>query len=415
MNDPVLMNSPSLTEPARRHLLFLDGLRGLAALYVVACHALAQITLNYAPTEISYTFLLATRWLIFGPASVEIFIVLSGFCLMLPVVQHDGHLRGGVLQFVKRRSRRILPPYYAAIALSLLLTWLIPSLSHPTNVLWAGSLPAFSVPALLSHLFLVHNMSEAWIYKIGYPLWSIAPEWQIYFVFALLLLPIWRRYGIVCTVGGGLFLGYLPRLLFHHHFDSAGFRFIGLFAFGMGAAVVAFSKEAAYQKIAALPFWIWISAGAALTFVALAAFRTNWLMRNMSIHELLIGTAAATFLLVAAQLPMASGLGNGTGPRRLFAAALVRILEQPPVVALGTFSYSLYLIHAPLLALVFSAVMLLHLHAAACFAVCELVALPICIGCAYAFHLVFERPFMSRSGAKNEKEAEIAAVVSPAP
>lgn len=409
------MNNSSLTQPARKHLLFLDGLRGLAALYVVACHALAQVTQNYPPSEVSHTFLLATRWLIFGPASVEIFIVLSGFCLMFPVVQHDGHLRGGVLQFVKRRSRRILPPYYAAVALSLLLIWLVPSLSHPTNVLWAGSLPAFSAPALLSHLFLVHNLSEAWIYKIGYPLWSIAPEWQIYFVFALLLLPIWRRYGIVSAVGAGFFLGYLPRLLFHHHFDAAGFRFIGLFALGMGAAVVAFSKEAAYRKIAGSPFWTRLSACAALTFAALATLRTDWLMRNMSIHEMLIGTATAAFLLVAAQLPTASSFGDGAGPRSPFAASLVQVLEQRPIVALGTFSYSLYLIHAPFLALVFAAVMLLHLHAAACFVVCELVALPVCIGCAYVFHLIFERPFMSRVGVKSEKEAEIAAVVSPAP
>lgn len=409
------MNNSPLTQPARKHLLFLDGLRGLAALYVVACHALAQVTQNYPPSEVSRTFLFATHWLIFGQASVDIFIVLSGFCLMFPVVQHDGRLRGGLLQFVKRRSRRILPPYYAAVAMSLLLIWLVPSLSHTTNALWSGSLPAFSTPVLLSHLFLVHNLSESWIYKIGYPLWSVATEWQIYFVFALLLLPVWRRYGIGAAIAAGFFLGYLPRLLFHHRFDSACFRFIGLFALGMGAAVVAFSQEAAYKKIADSPFWTRLSAGAALAFVALAALRSDWLMRNLSIHELLIGTTTAAFLLAAARLPAASVPSAGAGSGRSFAALLVQLLELRPIVALGTFSYSLYLIHAPFLALVYAAVMLLHLHAAACFLVCESLALPVCIGCAYAFHLVFERPFMSRSGVKSEKEAEIAAVVSPAP
>jgi peptidoglycan/LPS O-acetylase OafA/YrhL len=413
MNNSSSISSP--TQAARKHLLFLDGLRGLAALYVVACHALAQITENYPPAEVSPAFLLATRWLIFGQASVDIFIVLSGFCLMFPVVQHDGRLRGGVLEFVKRRSRRILPPYYAAIMLSLLLIWRVPALSHTTNALWAGALPVFSMPVLLSHLFLVHNLSDNWIYKIGYPLWSVATEWQIYFVFALLLLPIWRRYGIVAAICAGFFLGYLPRLLFHHRFDAACFRFIGLFALGMGAAVVAFSQDAAYQKIAGSPFWIRLSAGAALLFVALAALRTDWLMRNLSIHELLIGTATAAFLLVAAQLPAGSEPSAGAGPGRSAAASFVRFLEQRPVVALGTFSYSLYLIHAPFLALVYAAVMRLHLQAAVCFLVCETIALPLCIGCAYAFHLVFERPFMSRSGVKNEQEAEIAAVVSPAP
>ncbi len=409
------MNNPFPAQTARKHLLFLDGLRGLAALYVVSSHVLLQITLNYPSSEVSPRFLRATHGLVFGQASVDIFIVLSGFCLMFPVVQHDGHLRGGVLQFLRRRARRILPPYYAAILLSLLLIWRVPVLSHTSNALWGGALPAFSLPALLSHLFLVHNLSGHWIYKIGYPLWSVATEWQIYFVFALLLLPIWRRYGIVAAVCAGFFIGYLPRLLFHHRFDAACFRFIGLFALGMSAAVLAFSPKTAYQKIAGSPFWIRLSAGAALVFAALAAFRADWLMRNLSIHELLIGTATASFLLVAARLPPESAPGAADVRRRSFPALLVKALEQRPVVALGTFSYSLYLIHAPFLALVYAAVGLLHLQAAACFLVCEAVALPFCVGCAYAFHLVFERPFMSRSGVKSEKEAEIAAVVSPAP
>lgn len=401
-------HSPS-RRPARRHLLFLDGLRGLAALYVAASHALAQITWTLPRAEISNSFLFATRWLVFGSASVDIFIVLSGFCLMLPVVQAGGELRGGLVQFAKRRSRRILPPYYAALALSLLLIGTVPSLAHPVNKLWAGAVPAFSASVILSHLLLVHNFSLEWLYKIGYPLWSIAAEWQIYFVFALLLLPVWRRCGIVATIGTAFFVGYLPHFFFHHRFDTAGFRLVILFAFGMGAATLAFSKDAAHERIAAKAFWGWLSAAAALFYGILAACRPNWLLVHMNIHEALVGTATAAMLLIAAR--QSQGRMPSTGP----VALIVGLLECRSVVALGTFSYSLYLIHAPLLALVFSAVSLTHVPAVLSFLLCEAVGVPICVGCAYVFHLAFERPFLSKSGAKSAKEAEIAAIVSPAP
>src|SRR5436853_35532 len=62
-----------------------------------------------------------TGWLYFGHFGVVVFIVLSGFCLMLPVVRGDGTLRGGIAAFFKRRTLRIVPPYYVAIGLSLLL------------------------------------------------------------------------------------------------------------------------------------------------------------------------------------------------------------------------------------------------------------------------------------------------------
>ena len=58
-------------------------------------------------------------WFQPGVYSVGLFVVMSGYCLMLPVVQADGHLSGGPRRFLKRRLKRIIPPYYAAATLSL--------------------------------------------------------------------------------------------------------------------------------------------------------------------------------------------------------------------------------------------------------------------------------------------------------
>src|SRR5689334_14181642 len=108
--------------PAQAHLDYLDGLRALAALFVLFCHALQSpwpyIYSRYPPPALH----LFTGWLYHGHFAVDVFIVLSGFCLMLPVVRGDGTLRGGAKRFFRRRARRILPTYYGALAFSLILS-----------------------------------------------------------------------------------------------------------------------------------------------------------------------------------------------------------------------------------------------------------------------------------------------------
>ena len=190
--------------PATRlRLPFLDGVRGLAALYVVFYHA--YCTSDCSTTGWRHTLppLLEKllRWLLHGNVGVDVFIVLSGFCLMLPVATNPARqLEGGTARYIARRARRILPPYFAVVILSLALIALVPALGAKANVYWDCALPAFQPDALLSHLFVVHNFSPDWSSKIGYPLWSVATEWQIYFFLPLLILPLWRRLGLIAAV-----------------------------------------------------------------------------------------------------------------------------------------------------------------------------------------------------------------------
>ena len=65
---------------------------------------------------------LLTNWLLYGHLAVDVFIVLSGFCLMLPVARSGGALADGARGFFVRRARRILPPYFAAFTISVALT-----------------------------------------------------------------------------------------------------------------------------------------------------------------------------------------------------------------------------------------------------------------------------------------------------
>ncbi len=99
------------------HLRYLDGLRGLAALYVVLVHIDP-----YIEAELPTLWFWFAKTLRYGAFAVVIFIVLSGYGLMLSVIRsQSGYVAGGLLGYIKRRSRRILPPYYAALGFCLLL------------------------------------------------------------------------------------------------------------------------------------------------------------------------------------------------------------------------------------------------------------------------------------------------------
>ena len=82
--------------PAKKvHLRYLDSLRGLAALTVVVHHALLQFDFSGAQLGAPQ------KWLLFafqnGHYPVNFFIVLSGYCLMLPVLKSNYTLPGGAL------------------------------------------------------------------------------------------------------------------------------------------------------------------------------------------------------------------------------------------------------------------------------------------------------------------------------
>jgi len=153
--------------PPKLRLDYLDGLRGLSALYVVLLHV-SQIVEDRLHgnglLSIAYPIMLK-----YGRDAVGIFIVLSGYCLMLPVVRSESRqLRGGVVQYIKRRGRRILPPYYAVLILSLLITAFVPMnqpfMGFQLNLAQSDFTPGI----LLSHFLLLHNLKPEWIHGINY-------------------------------------------------------------------------------------------------------------------------------------------------------------------------------------------------------------------------------------------------------
>jgi len=325
---------------------FIDGMRCLAALYIVLHHSLQ--TANYFPSWL--------KFFTFGHEIVVIFIVISGFCLALPI-REDWNLNAK--RFFRRRIRRILPPYYAAVALGLICVIVLTILTK-TPQDYLGN--PFTRSMLLSHLTLTQNWVHQDIYTLDGPLWSIAVECQIYLLFPIIVL-LWRKTGrwpalaVVFLFSGALFK-------VTHGGGFANFLF--LFAEGMLGAQLAMSHKR------------WILLLSPIYAIAI------WLPLHYLLHEATVGMTTALLMAYLVWSPS----GN-------------RILGSKWLVWGGSFSYSMYLVHSFFQVLAYRLVARRHLNflteAPSHMAVfMVLVVSPIAIAGSYGFHLIFERPFMTR-------------------
>ncbi len=394
--DAMSLSADIPAQPPRLRLEFLDGLRGLAAFYVVLFHAYQLTTFDNPRVDA------ALVWRIGHPA-VPVFIVLSGFCLMLPVARSpQKELRGGARNYFKRRAWRVLPPYYAALVLSSLFLAAAHAAKYHSFAALSDRVLAVQLSAgsLISHLFLVHNFSPVWIETLDVPMWSVATEWQIYFFLPALLLPVWRRLGgqdlgLLGIIAAGFAAGLLPHYLLppSANLDWACPWYLGLFATGMAGAAFAFSQPSMFER-KPVP-WRRISF---VLFVALAALLTlvpdAIISRHVWETDALAGGATTCLILACT--------GETAMPLRRH--AVLRALEVRPVLGLGAFSYSLYLIHYPVLNKIALFLAARHLPLLPRLAVMGGLGVPLALGISYLFYLGCEKRFSDRSRAARPAE-----------
>jgi peptidoglycan/LPS O-acetylase OafA/YrhL len=157
----------------------IDTLRGLAAAAVFVCHSAQYWSFLAIPHVLS-------RVMSWGAQGVDVFIVISGFCLMMPVVFSHGRLNTG--QFYGRRAWRILPAYWVALAIASVLAVL------PATWALVVAAPATFADVLI-HVVGMQTWVPSTLGTINGSLWSVSLEIQLYIVFPLLIL-LWRRLGI---------------------------------------------------------------------------------------------------------------------------------------------------------------------------------------------------------------------------
>jgi len=337
-------------------------------------------------------FIQPTRWFFPGFFLVGSFVVLSGYCLMLPVTRSaNKKLAGGTLSYLWRRARRILPPYYAAVVLSLIRIVFFPTMFDPQ----AHPLQKWN---LLSHLLLFYNFDPRWRFQINGPYWSLAPEWQLYLLFPLLLVPLWGKIGTKGLVAFAAF-GTIGLTLISPNVRDMHPWFLLLFALGMLGAVITESRDEWVIAMRERTPWPAIAWTLFLTIVA--EWIVFWLVKpDVFIHhappwwaycinEILLGAATCASII------------NWTKMRRSGRAMhqwplLLRFLHRPRVMLLGRFSYSHYLIHYPILLTTTALVISWHLRLLESVAVAYLISTPASLGFSYLFFLAVENRFLSK-------------------
>jgi peptidoglycan/LPS O-acetylase OafA/YrhL len=346
----------------------LDGLRGLAALYVALSHTFVRAFPGYPEATGPFW----ANWLVFGHFAVVVFIVLSGFSLAVAPARSGWRL-DGVARFARRRARRILPPYWAALVFSLLVAWLV--------------LPQPGVPVPDARSVIVHGLLLQDVVDAATPnraFWSIAVEAHLYVLFPLLLLAV-RRTSLSATLAAATLVVAGVGVL-APHVAVAGWlmrvtpQFAVLFAVGVAAAGMVTGGAAAGERVRSWP-WHWLALAAAAPVVALIAWKgSGWLVGDRVFWvDLALGPAVGCLLAAVA-----------TGRP----APLVRLLDSRPLRDLGGFSYSLYLTHLPVVVVGSAAVAAVGVERGVpSFLLSLAVVVPATVAFARVFAARFETPF----------------------
>lgn len=358
-------------KPAPRpgRMVGLDGIRGLAALFVVLNHIFERAWPGYPADH-------APWWaaeFVYGRFAVIVFIALSGFSLGLGPAR-SGWQFDSIATFAHRRAWRILPPYWAALAFSLVMTWYV--LAQPGRAVPNGK-------SVLVYGLLVQDADS--VASPNRAFWSIAVEAQLYILLPLLLLIVRRVSAlamvalvaaIVATIG---LLGPHVALM-----NDALVKFTPDLAVLFAVGVLAAGVVTAGERTRSRP-WAGYALAATIAVIVLIAVKgSTW--SNINLFWVDLAWAPAVGCLLAAIAT--------SRPR-----PLVRLLNTGPLRSLGSFSYSLYLTHMPIVIAVSYGLVLGRIAPGTpTFLVLSAVLLPMTVCFARLFATVFEQPFQRYRG-----------------
>jgi acetyltransferase len=350
----------------QRKVLVLDGLRGVAALSVLAFHC----WLYARPTPSMTVTSPAGHLWVQGRLGLVLFFVLSGFLLYGPWVRAARRRERlpDLRSYLAKRAARILPAYYVALAGSIILLWLAagtPGVRLPP----AGTLPLFAVFA--------QNLDPRTVMTLDPPMWTLSIEVAFYLLLPALgwvalragqsrrnqalvplaLIAVGLAWNACLATSGALFP--LDKLL-----PSA----LPYFGAGMFAAVLLEGGHPGRRR-------------------RLMLVGAVGVMIDVALHSgVLPGSAGGWVVATVGDLPAAAGFAA------MIAGAVASnrgFLASRPLVAAGAISYGVYLWNVPLL---------LTLRSAGVLPLSALAALPVVlavtIGVATASWFLIERPVL---------------------
>ena len=303
---------PAKAQP--KHFYFLDGLRGLASLWVLFFHIGTEsvpLLSSYIPSPL--------KTLIFdmGSLGVAVFFVLSGFVIsysLRNIVLSQSYLKN----FTLRRWVRLSPPYYASIIAVIALNMLAAAAK-------GDSVALPSAASFLSHLLYLQDVLG--IGHISDVYWTICLEIQFYLIFCCLL------WGAQCYAKRNQAPG---TELFCCHVSQVVFAIGGLIAAIYPLFIEASSRPVWFGHqiygffLGVFAYWCWTRRLSSLLFYGYSLLIWTGSVINQD-HFAMTAVLTAIGLLQIAQLQR-----------------LGRWLAGPIAQFFGQISYSLYLIHVPI-------------------------------------------------------------------
>jgi peptidoglycan/LPS O-acetylase OafA/YrhL len=323
-----------------RHLPALDGLRGVAILAVLLFHFGAFEVFRARPIVAGFDVVSRTLLMIGlgGWSGVDLFFVLSGFLITSNLLSAKG--RGGYFRvFYWRRFLRIFPAYYLClVVMEVLLTRVFPQQEIGTNTSWRLWVWTYLTNRLIS--------AEGWdaLPQSLHHFWSLAVEEQFYLLWPFLIFSLNRQRAMVAC-GFFLVTSLALRIFLVSHNDNASAdvlmetRMDSLSA-GALLALVAQGEGGLLRWRRPLQL---VGATCGLLLVGYFAYRGSFALSDPLVvtagySVLALGSVAAVALCV---LPVEG--------------VVSRAMRFAPLRGLGKYSYGLYLIHHPVVVLLWEA------------------------------------------------------------
>jgi peptidoglycan/LPS O-acetylase OafA/YrhL len=370
-----------LTPPKSERLPAIDGLRGFASLLVLFHHCIEYGgSFRFLVLPLGEYFISWTGLILYGYGGVDLFFVLSGFCLAYPIYTRPDR-PFDVKRYTLARIRRIMPPYLAAIA-----------------ILWVlALLGIYGTPPTTKQLILALLMVYSWG---SFAYWTLTLEARWYVVFPFLALPLkastlthsvlLRRFGAIFLFAVGCCVVYVfllenvknelvQRLLF---LLTPLPQFLPVFVAGIGVAKL-YSVMPEFPKSKAVLYERWLLGLFVLAFVLMLFVTPPAPERLQSRYQRVIpfGLVFTSLLLLG-----------------LYHPKFRWFFGTKPMVFSGDISYSLYLVHLPIIAFMYDFTKPMSLPVPVQFFIYQWVVPGICIAVAFGFYWCFERPTLRAKG-----------------
>jgi peptidoglycan/LPS O-acetylase OafA/YrhL len=357
----------------------IDGLRFLSLLAILFFHAALQGVRNSADPVVGEQFIYAR--LPAGYFAVQLFFFISGYIISYPFLTNRPP---SLSKFYKRRLLRLEPPYIVAmLGCFLILTQYSPAAINAPNFSFTSA-PLWQ--SLLASLTYTHSLIFGESPRLNPPTWTLEREIQFY-----LLAPfIIRAYLQVKSRNARLYLGgavCLVLVVLGHVInatldwenplrhtllaDSYGFA-LGILACDYFVAAQPFTRPAQrrYDLCLAVGYIGLIATGLFEHKLALPGTIVNTIIRAVCILLVFIG---------AARGPMGRA-----------------ILSAPWITLIGGATYSVYLVHLPLMHAAAQIIgpVLRSASPAVAMTICWAVLIPFSIAGGMVFYAFVEHPCM---------------------